>query len=38
MNNKLLLLTFKTGNYGIKKMAKLESFGCTEVSVYDTDE
>jgi L-ribulose-5-phosphate 3-epimerase UlaE len=38
MNNKFLLLTFKTGNCRIKKIAKLEGFGCTEGSVDDTDE
>jgi hypothetical protein len=39
MNNKFLLLTFKTGNYRIKKKAvKLEISGCTEGSVDDTDE
>jgi hypothetical protein len=35
MNNKFLLLTFKTGNYRIKNFGKLESSGCTEGSVDD---
>jgi len=38
MSSKCLLLTFKTAKYRIKKIAMLESFCCTEGSVYDTDE